>query len=181
MSDTTRLPTEEDLEQLSLRGIVAFAARCAKRVQPRYGLAKSIAGFAEHQQALSTAISMAEQFCQVPDINVLTAAAGADTAAYDAADAKIDIASSAAACAAAACEAANTAEDAAPAFDAACAATYAASASGEHADVFTEAACNDFERLLEADDGIWPDLGDPIDPSEKGPLGPLWPDGPPGW
>ncbi len=181
MSDITRLPTEEDLEQLSLRGIIAFAARCAKRVQPRFRLAKSITGFAEHQRAVSTAVSMAEKFCQLPDINATVAAAGADTAAYDAADAQIHIASSAAACAAAACEAANTAEDAAPAFDAACAANYAMSASGDHADEFAEAACSDYERLLEADQGIWPDLGDPIDPSEDGPLGPLWPDGPPNW
>ena len=181
MSDHPTLPTEDDLEQLPLRGIVAYAARCARRVQPRFRLAKAIPDFSRHQAAVADAISLAEQFCLREDVNAAVAAGAADTAAYDAADAQIQAAADVAACAAAACEAANTDEDAAPAYDAACAASYAASASGEQVDAFAEAAYADYDRLLELDLAGWPELGPPIDPSDKGPLGSLWPDGPPKW
>jgi hypothetical protein len=130
---------------------------------------------------VADAISLAEQFCLREQVDAAAGAGAADTAAYDAADAEIQAAADAAACAAAACEAANSDEDAAPAYDAACAASYAASASGEHGEVFAEAAYADYDRLLELDFEAWPELGPPIDPSDKGPLGSLWPDGPPKW
>jgi hypothetical protein len=37
----------------------------------------------------------------------------------------------------------------------------------------------DYEMLCKIGGGSFRDLGDPIDPSEDGPLGDLWPDGPP--
>jgi hypothetical protein len=181
LSEHPLLPTEEDLDQLPLRAIVAYAVRCAKRVQPRFRLAKSIPDYSTHQAAVAKAVKLAEAFCVRDDVDAAAAADAADTAAYDAADAQIKAAADAAACAAAACEAANPADDAAPAYDAACAAGYAASACGEHAEAFAEAAAGDYERLLELDYDGWSDFGPPVDPSEKGPLGPLWPRGAPRW
>jgi hypothetical protein len=43
------------------------------------------------------------------------------------------------------------------------------------------AARADYDRLRELNLGVYPELGQPIDPMENGPLGPLWPKGPPEW
>ncbi len=39
----------------------------------------------------------------------------------------------------------------------------------------------DYRRILELKAGHFPKRGEPIDPREDGPLGPLWPDGEPEW
>jgi hypothetical protein len=44
-----------------------------------------------------------------------------------------------------------------------------------HSDSFTKAAIDDFRELLRLDLGSYPQAGKPIDPSPKGPLGPLEP------
>jgi len=43
------------------------------------------------------------------------------------------------------------------------------------------ATSRDLDRLIALDLGQPGTLGAPIDPSEAGPLGPLWPHGVPGW
>jgi hypothetical protein len=54
----------------------------------------------------------------------------------------------------------------------------AVAAGGRAADLAYE---SDFKRLLALDLGASQDVGQPIDTSESGPLGPLWPEGPPAW
>jgi hypothetical protein len=49
------------------------------------------------------------------------------------------------------------------------------------ADEMRDALATDYENLRTQDLGQFPDLGKAVDPSDKGPLGPLWPDGAPDW
>ena len=67
------IPTKEEIKKLPRRAQVAFAARCARRVQPVFKAAWPEAT-EEHVEAIERAIRCAE-----------TAAAGADVAAYAAA------------------------------------------------------------------------------------------------
>jgi hypothetical protein len=46
-------------------------------------------------------------------------------------------------------------------------------AVGLHYETYVSAALNDYEKLLRLDLGEYPDLGEPVDPSTQGPLGPL--------
>ncbi len=46
---------------------------------------------------------------------------------------------------------------------------------------FESATNADFNKLVELNLGSYPERGEPIDPSEDGPLGTLWPAGPPRW
>jgi hypothetical protein len=46
-------------------------------------------------------------------------------------------------------------------------------AVGVHFEPYVSAALNDYDKLLRLNLGDYPDLGDPIDPSTRGPLGPL--------
>ena len=55
-----------------------------------------------------------------------------------------------------------------------------AAAYVQAADAAAAATRADYERLRATSSRAFPDLGDPIDPGENGPLGKLWPDGPPG-
>ena len=48
-----------------------------------------------------------------------------------------------------------------------------ASDAANYADGFIQGAVADFEKLKSLDLGHYPDAGEPIDPSPKGPLGPL--------
>jgi hypothetical protein len=54
-------------------------------------------------------------------------------------------------------------------------AAFEAVAAEGHTDPFIQAAIDDYERLLRLDLGRYPGAGQPIDPSAKGPLGPLGP------
>jgi hypothetical protein len=40
-----------------------------------------------------------------------------------------------------------------------------------------DAARADYARLLQLNLGTFPELGEPVDTSDAGPLGPLWPNG----
>ena len=75
------LPSIEDLERLSLRAIVAYAARCARRVQPLYRSSEP-----EHVRAVERAIAVAESLVRADDI-IAAAYADAAYAAAAAADA----------------------------------------------------------------------------------------------
>ena len=55
------LPTEEELRKLSLRAVVAYAARCARRVQPLSGWSSS-----EDSLAVKVAISFGELIASHP-------------------------------------------------------------------------------------------------------------------
>jgi hypothetical protein len=186
-----------ELETLPLRAIVAFASRCARRVQPlTRSLPKSGRGAVEQAIATSEAVSNGRPFT-----SSATAAATARTAATavrvafgnsSSADAA-DIAAAAAeaaeivsdefdpfgTAAEAATKAAFATEDAARfAFGNSSAARAASAAS---AGATSAALLADLNRLLAMNLGKPGSLGQPIDPSESGPLGKLWPDGEPDW
>lgn len=240
------LPTQEDLEKLPLRAIVAYAVRCARRVQPLFQrLAARRRELKEYARDVEQAISLAEGWCwERSDANAsylrMATAAQAAAARAAAAAAAADIAV-AGKTTEAADEAAKAAREAVgslaldqlaegedqltePEASAAAEATVTAQAAaaldrlaegdaevaraeiqaiaaeakaqprrlgrGRRAeDQLTEAdvaavieaaaraqaaARADYERLLSLSD-------EPIDPSENGPLGPLWPNGPPEW
>jgi len=193
MPNPPALPTKNDLKKLPLGAIVAYAVRCARRVQPLYGRAAGGAKLAKHEAAVEEAISLAENFCLRHDVHA--AAYGAAYAARDAVDTAV--AQDAARVASGAARAAAYAFDipqsavyehaiyasrvAAEADDAAQAAVRAADHAWADAQAVAAAARGDFERLLKLNHGTYPKVGDPIDPAEYGPLGPLWPEGPPAW
>lgn len=188
MSEQPALPTEDDLKKLPLLAIVAYAVRCARRAQP---VLDAVPNFAAHAATVAQAISLTERFCAGKDLNAAADAAerAADAAGRAAAVARSFAGGSAAALAAGAAQAAAQATAAVEDFwvrpdstaRVARAATYAAGRAGRavaadlHAAV-SAAARADYHRLLLLNLGTYPDPGQPIDPTESGPLGPLWPE-----
>jgi hypothetical protein len=134
----------------------------------------------EHIQAVRNAIGIAERFAagEVIDVEEAGAAARAAGEAANAVQttAAVFAATAAADAALATVHAARTTADAIAYGTCAAAngATYAATATDAERDV-VEATRADYERLLSLDLGEAPGLGTPIDCSETGPLGPLWP------
>jgi multidrug efflux pump subunit AcrA (membrane-fusion protein) len=208
MSEAT-LPTVDELKTLPLRAIVCYAVRCARRVQPLYWQAREVAHREKHEAAIETALTITEQFCRGEHIAAADAAdaARAAEAAADAADA-VEAAAEAAEAAAEAARAARAgtaSRAAAAAFAGAIADVTAAIArtadaaraaraafAGATAGVTAAttkatgkaalaAARADYYRLVSVNLASYPDLGQPIDPTENGPLGPLWSAGPPAW
>jgi hypothetical protein len=174
------LPSKEHLGKLPPRAIVAYAARCARRVEPVYAAAMS------HREGLITAVGhavlQAERFASgeanVLEDDLTAAADAADRAAHmaDATDATARAAHAAARAAHAAVSAAQDAPRAAHA--AAFAASFAAFAAAGVADAagFIRAANHDFQRLTDlarSGENV------AISLAEDGPLGPLWPTGSP--
>jgi hypothetical protein len=203
---TPGLPTEKDLRRLPLRAIVAYAARCAWRVKSLYRLPDDYPDKPRHEEAVDKAISAARYYAADQVFAGIIrsafaagddAAAAADSAAGaaiagDDAAAAADSARAAAAAARAAATAA--AADRATVSSARMAADSAAlsvawiahppnmTPAETDRDARTCAAARaDFHRLLDLDLGRFPEPGNPVDPSESGPLGPLWPDGAPEW
>jgi len=168
-----RLPGRGELRRLSLRAMVAYAVRCARRVQPLTGRG-AMSGAC--RQRVDEAIALAEHFAagDVRGARVVSFVA-AEPATSDAAAAR---AADSAACAAYAAAAAADARTVARAETYADAAAYAA-VRARPEEALTAAAWADYARLLSLDLGAYPALGRPIDCSDRGPLGPLWPDGPP--
>jgi hypothetical protein len=201
-----RLPdfTIEHLKRLPLRAIVAFAARCARRVEP---LAQRPDGDPEREgrrAAIEAALQMAEDFAAgsraAPDASVLAAIDAVGTAPVGPLGSR-----SAAAAAAGAAHAAATAWHALEfgtagpdrslqegtagdrhvigalehemvdlsALDAFTAAVEAYDAVGYYNETFVAAALKDYDTLLRLDLGRYPELGEPVDPSSGGALGPL--------
>jgi len=176
----------EQLAQLPHHAVVAFAARCARRVQPlTHALPQ------QGRDAIDRAIASAKAFAKgTADAAADDAAARADAARADAAraDAEAAVAAKAAGAARAGAEAAwADAADVARADAAGDAAAWAADAAlvaGAAADdeaAAWAAAASDLERFIALKLGEPDTLGAPIDPSEAGPLGPLWPHGVPEW
>ena len=186
------LPTKEELRALPRRAIVAYAARCARRVQPLYRSRDK-----RRVQAVDDAIALAEWFAKgeplivgeaseggLPD--VMYGAGAAFAAAFAAARAARAAFADPAAAAADASKGAAAAADAAIYLLGDDALANAAAAAARAADaargLLVVAARADYERLRSICRQALPELGDPIDPGENGPMGPLWPQGPPeGW
>jgi hypothetical protein len=198
----------EQLTELPLRAIMAFAVRCARRVQPlghvltEYRPVEvddaiaSAEGFARGGKAVraagaaARAANAARAAARAVDAACAAAAkAAADSDWVDADDADAAAAwadaavraADAAACAARAANAARAA-DIAAADAAAAAAEDTAEAAWDSGRAASRAAARgDLRRLVALDLGRPGTLGKPIDPAEKGPLGPLWPGGAPAW
>src|SRR5580704_11250349 len=175
-----------DLKQLPLRALVAYAARCARRVQSQYALPEGHEEAAACQAALDGAIRIAEQFAageepsaeSVAQAEEATVRAmilvsgdenGNSTAAYaaNAAYAAIDAATAGLAALHAddpQAAAEKVADAAAIAFDAATAIR----------DDVARAANLDWEMLHRMHLGKFPAVGEPVNPAESGMLGPLF-------
>ena len=196
--------TADDLKKLPLRAIVAFAVRCARRVEH---LALPPAGHPEKDRwtsAIAAVLDAAGDFARgVPDAALESAvleieagrgAAQGEIVRENAYAAVVRAAHAAATAAHSLAERAEpverrlvsggppiqplahladvTAELAA--LEAYTAALDAAEAA-QITDGFSTAAAADYRKLLELRLGVYPEAGDPIDPSPEGPLGPLRP------
>jgi hypothetical protein len=196
----------DDLKKLPLRAIVAFAVRCARRVE-RLALPPDDHPEKERwASAVAEALRVTEDFarglpCPTIESAVINLEAGQAKAQGDLvredANAAVVRAAHAAATAIHVIAAreepeqkrllsggpplnslshlADVSADLA-ALDAYTAAMDAAEAVG-YSDAFTMAASDDYRKLLELGLGQFSEPGKPIDPSPKGPLGPLWPGG----
>lgn len=171
------VPIPEEIEQLPLWPRVAFAARCARRIQPRFRLPEDHPDRIKHVRAIDGAIALSEQSAHANAYvkagayaNAARAAAVAAVAAHDAHDA--------ARAARAARAAAYAAVDAATEFiDAASNAAVADAVAYAAADA-ASAVRQDFETLVEhTRQSGWTDET-PVLPTV---FGPLWPDGEPAW
>jgi hypothetical protein len=184
---------KDRLKELPLRAVVAFAARCARRVQPltssspwsrRDAVDRALQGaegFAlgggyratERATLLDAADRADDDYADTTDRAVLAATHAADAAihAADAADraANADATDRAASFAADADALATRA------------AGFAANAALAAYDAALAAYDADLDRLAALNLGQPGTLGSAIDPSEEGPLGPLWPNGAPDW
>jgi hypothetical protein len=193
----------EDLKKLPLRAIVALAARCARRVENLTLLPNEHPEKERCRIAVDLAVRLAEDFARDAPCTSFESVIRAVEASRTVADGRFlrDVAMAAVIQAARAAAAAQhipqlraepeeshmfgaakpnpfphladvTADLAAR--EAFTAAMEAAAATG-HADDFVNAGIADYEKLLQLDLGSYPEAGNPIDPSSKGPLGPLWP------
>jgi len=177
------IPTKEEIEQLPRWARVAFAARCARRVQPLYVIAWPDA-HKNHIRDIDAAITLAEEAAEnaVKNAKISLAAAGnaADSAGYvgDDIDAyhavgytAVRAATYAAATAAFAADSANPVEDAISISNVVAAAREA---------VFIEITHvrRDLDLLLaKALEEKW-DAKTPVPPTV---FGPMWPGGEPEW
>lgn len=181
----------DQLAKLPHRAIVAFAARCARRVRPLADVLRE-----DFQDAIDRAIAGTESVARGGDAVGAVAAAEDIWAAVAPGRPAVSVAEAAAeaAEAAKAVEVRDTAGAAVHAAAAAKAAVHAAAAAAGagrgHAwgPDTTEAVWNaeaatraDVVRLIALGLGEPGTPGLPIDPSEAVPLGPLWPGGEPEW
>ena len=202
--------TNADLNMLPLRALVAFAARCVRRVQPLYYLPKETKDRLCHIAAVDRAAEFAERIAAngegfghnagvIDDALAAMRAVGNGTVARLAAIAAFHAASAAAQ--AMHLDAGATrlhvrlarqmAGVAADRSGVSLGITLAAARANPefvglpaiHAgyDVLLKFAFSDSQRLLDLNLGTFPDPGQPVDPTESGPLGHLWPEGAPAW
>ena len=195
--------TVEDLKKLPIRAIVAFAARCARRVEDLSQLPEGHPERASRRAAIDAAIRMAEEVSRGSACTSVEPVVQAVDASCSAAGGGFGCERAAAAVAAAARAAAtalltlnpgesdqganrwtNTAEArsflsrlANDTADLAALDAFTAAVEAADAvgrdDAFIGGAVRDYERLLGLRLGSYPQAGQPIDPSPDGPLGPL--------
>jgi hypothetical protein len=194
----------DDLKKLPLRAIVAFAARCARRVEHLAQLPEGDPRRESNRCAVEAALHMAEEFAKgadgPPDESVVAAVDASRGVPGGPAGSE-----DAAAAAAEACHAAASAwhltsnigagKDDPPelkkeevrrilgtlshvtadlaTLNAFTAAATAYRSAGCHNEDFVRAALNDYNALLRLQLGRYPEVGEPVDPSPLGPLGPL--------
>jgi hypothetical protein len=201
MSETN---DDDDLKNLPLRAIVAFAARCARRVERTALLPDDHPEKEKWAAAIAEALRVAEDFargqpCPTIESAVRAVEAGQGAAAGDIrrenAYAAVVRAAHAAVCAIHVLAVRDEPEDKRllsggpplhplghladltadlAALDAYTAAVDAAEAVASTSD-FTKWASEDYRKLSKLGLGRYPEAGQPIDPSPEGPLGPLGP------
>ncbi len=177
----------EQLRQLPLRALVAFASRCARRVQSFYVLPEDHPTKQTSTAAIDTAIRVAEEFAMGGAVDVKKTAAALRDAEEsfavvqeeeDAGEgathaAKASLAAVGAANIAFAVQSAEwSGEEIWTAIEAAGESMIAAMPDTETA---TRALAFDLETLAELDLGQFPEIGETVDPMEDGPLGSLNP------
>jgi hypothetical protein len=195
--------TVEHLKKLPLRAIVAFAARCARRVEPLAQLPEGHPQREGRRGAIEAALRLAEAFARgsdtPPDESVVAALDASRAVAggpLGSADAAAAAAESARAAASAWHAGFQEAEEGGPpgrrtaearkflgalehvtadlaALNAFTAAADAFVSVGYRNEDFVSAALNDYDKLVRLRLGRYPEPGDPIEPSPGGPLGPL--------
>jgi hypothetical protein len=195
--------TVEDLKKLPLRAIVAFAARCARRVEDLSQLPEGHPERESRRAAINAAIRLAEEVSRGSACTSVEPAVQAIDASRGVAGGGIGCECAVAAVAAAAHSAAtawltlnpgesdrganrwtNTAEArsflgrlANDTADLAALDAFTAAVEASDAvardDTFIRGAIQDYETLLGLHLGTYPQPGQPIDPSPDGPLGPL--------
>ena len=193
--------TLEQLKELPLRAIVAFAARCARRVEPLAQLPDGNAQRETRRKAVEAALRMADSFARgtdaPPDESVVATIdanreAGGETANVDAVSAIAQAAHAAASAAHARSQAEENRTPGEHTFEAgrslgalthvtadiAAMNAYTAAAAaflsvGYRNEDFVDSALRDYDKLLRLKLGRYPELGAPVDPSPGGPLGPL--------
>ena len=195
----TELPTDKDLLQLPHRAVVAFACRCARRVQPKYTLwmlSSSPDPRTQQASSLEKAIHTAEDFANGIELaedvyeemieDVLDAGnrAGADSPSY-ASSAAVHAAKAAAFALRSARSAAHYANPAPhetfPSPDTVAIMAAHAAAAAAQAGSPTSPMREDYHRLAATCLAPYPELGETIDCHENGPLGNLWNGEPPHW
>jgi hypothetical protein len=192
----------EDLKQLPLRAIAAFAARCARRVEHLALLPEHHPDAASCRAVVSGAIGLAEDFARglpcksrgavVREAEAVREAAQGDLSRQDAVAAVVQAAYTAVTALdavearsdpgeahllgppTATATSAHLAEVTADlaALNAYTSAVDAADAAG-HSEEFIESMIRDYQRLVRLELGSYPEAGKPVDPSPDGPLGPL--------
>jgi hypothetical protein len=174
MADEFKLPSRDEIEELPRWAMVAFAARCARRVQPLFE-ARWPDAPSERVRAVDRAIGMSEQAGAMAAASAGNARAFADAARAARADATTE---GAATVAQAATYAARAAEAADPAYTTGTVLA-AARAAAVYGWATSAAIRRDFEHLRAAASAeSWTDRT-PVPPAF---FGPLWPDGePPNW
>lgn len=190
-NDRPRAVGLSDLGGLTLRANVAFAVRCAQRLRPCFKLAADAPGRREKLAAVDGAIRVASAFCQGFPGEAGRAAAAAQRARLVAEETGPDtrFAAFAAVRAAEAVAQAeefirtqadfNATEVVAAAFGAS--RVLSANADADTLDLVMAALVADATSLRSRAHGSCLQLGPSVDPSDRGPLGPLWPNGTPSW
>jgi hypothetical protein len=179
-----------DLGSLTLRGNVAYAARCARRVRPLFRLPADAAAHDARIAAIDAALQVAADFAHGEEVPA-GLVQGVAAAAYEVAEDVHNVAGYAGYAAAHAARAVFGATRASANADATfvevIASTFGASrvllANCGSADerLVLAALRADFEALLRLRLGRPGEPGEPVDVNEAGPLGPLWPAGAPPW
>ena len=188
-NDHARAVALSDLGQLTLRANVAFAVRCAQRLRPCFKLPAEAPRGREQIGAVDGAIRVATAFCRGLPGEAGRAAAAVRQAAV-VAEETCEYTSFAGYAALRAVEAAAYAEEVVrnPTDSAVTEVVAAAFGAGRvlaaNADAYAlglvvVALHTDVQKLLSLAGGTCDEMGPPVDPSETGPLGLLWPAGMP--
>ncbi len=184
--------TERDLARLPYRAMVAFAVRCARRIRPLFKSPDPL-----EEEVLDAALAVAESFAKrrvAKDFshkaNHAAQAASEIAKAASGSPEKVDFSAAQAAAFAAQASAMahnatrNSASDSEARQGRAVAISSAYYIYNIAATISPETAAgalDDLRRLLPVKPKQPGTLGSLIDPGERGPLGPLWPQGEPVW